>query len=610
MPRAPHSISLEAGLDQPGSASGSTSPVRRCLLSTQRWVLRHVLQDLKPYTRGITISLVAGLAMVATSLAVPPLTGAAVDAAESKDLRRVGVLAAVLLVVGVVEAVLVFIRRYTASGYAIRVEQDLRRKAFHHLQRLPLHVHDSMPSGQVISRLVGDLSQLRRFLAFAGPSLLLNALQFLGALILMLRLHPLLTLLTVVLYLPTVYASIAFMRTYKAQARLVRDRNGDVATSVEQSVAGIRIIKSLGRGPHVTALFTGRADDLRAASITAVRTRAGFWTTLSLVPNLNLAVVASAGAYGVSQGQLTVGEVGAFLTALLMLSGPLAMFGANLAAAEEANAAYTRVVELLETPREILESEHAVVLEPGQPADVVLEDVWFRYAESDQWVLRGVDLTVRAGETVAIVGATGSGKTTLAMLIPRLYDVTTGTVRLAGVDVRELSAHSLARTVAVALEEATLFSRSVRDNVVLGRPDATETEVEAALRAGGAEFVHDLPQGLDTRIGEQGVSLSGGQRQRVALARAVLARPAVLVLDDPLSAVDVTTEARVHAALHEVLENVTTLIVAHRPSTLVLADRVAWIEDGRVRAYGRHEQLLADPDYRALLSAAHPELVP
>jgi ATP-binding cassette, subfamily B, bacterial len=568
-----------------------------------------VLGDLKPYWRGITVSSVAGFAMVGTSLAVPPLTGAAVDAAELKDLGKVTVLAAVLLVVGVVEAVLVFVRRYTASGYAIKVEQDLRRRAFHHLQRLPLHVHDSMPSGQVISRLVGDLSQLRRFLAFAGPSLIMNALQFLGALVLMVRLHPLLTLLTIVLYLPTVYASIGFMRTYKSQAREVRDRNGDVATSVEQSVAGIRIIKSLGRGPHVTSLFASRADELRDASIKAVRTRAGFWTSLSLIPNLNLAVVAAAGAYGVAQGQLTAGEVAAFLTALLMLSGPMAMFGANLAAAEEANAAYTRVVELLDTPREILEAESTVELDPTAPAELVLDDVWFRYSDDDQWVLRGVDLTIRAGETVAVVGSTGSGKTTLAMLVPRLYDATAGAVRIAGVDVRGASSHSLARTVAVALEEATLFSRSVRDNVVLGRPDASEDEIEAALRAGGAEFVHDLPEGLDTRIGEQGVSLSGGQRQRVALARAVLARPAVLVLDDPLSAVDVTTEARVHAALHEVLEHVTTLIVAHRPSTLMLADRVAWLEDGRVRAFGPHEQLLADDDYRALLSAAHPELV-
>jgi ATP-binding cassette subfamily B protein len=568
--------------------------------------LRGVLRDLRPHWRGLAISSVAGLAIVGTSLAVPPLTGAAVDAAGHGDTDKVTLLAAVLLVVGVVEAALIFVRRYTASGYAIAVEQDLRRRTFSHLQRLPLHVHDEMPSGQVISRLVGDLSQLRRFLAFAGPSLIMNALQFLGALILMARLHPLLTVLTVVLYLPTGYAATRFLHRYKSLARDVRDRNGDVATSVEQSVAGIRIIKSLGRGPHVTSLFAARAQELRGASLKAVRARASFWTILSLVPNLNLAVVASAGAWGVAQRQLTTGELAAFLTALLMLSGPMAMFGNNLAAVEEANAAYTRVTELLETPREILQKADAQEVPSG---DLVLDDVWFRYDGSDEFVLRGIDLTIRPGETVAIVGATGSGKTTLAMLIPRLYDATTGSIRIGGVDVRDATATSLAGTVAVALEEPTLFSRSVRANLTLGRPDAGQEDMEAAIRAAGAEFVFDLPDGLDTRIGEQGVSLSGGQRQRVALARAVLARPAILVLDDPLSAVDVTTEQRVHTALHQTLADVTTLIVAHRPSTLMLADRVAWIEDGRVRAFGTHDELLADQDYRDLLSSTTPELV-
>lgn len=568
-----------------------------------------MLGDLRPHWRGLAVSSVAGLGVVATALAVPPLTGHAVDAAGGGDRDQVLLLASALLVIGVVEAVLIFVRRYTASGYAIKVEQDLRRRTFFHLQRLPLHVHDSMPSGQVISRLVGDLSQLRRFLAFAGPSLIMNALQVVGALILMARLHLPLTALTVVLYLPTVYAATAFMRRYKTLARNVRDRNGDVATSVEQSVAGIRIIKSLGRGPHVTSLFEGRVEDLRGASLLAVRARSSFLTTLSLVPNLNLAIVASAGAWGVADGQLTAGDLAAFLTALLILSGPMAMFGNNLASVEEANAAYDRVAELLDTPREILQSSDASELPPTDAVELSFHDVCFRFDGSGEWVLRGVDLTVRAGETIALVGSTGSGKTTLAMLVPRLYDVTSGSVRIGGVDVRELTAHALADNVAVALEEPTLFSRSVRVNLTLGRVDATDEEIDAALRAAGAEFVFELPQGLDTRIGEQGVSLSGGQRQRVALARAIIAQPSVLVLDDPLSAVDVTTEQRVHAAMHEVLRNVTTLIVAHRPSTLMLADRVAWLEDGRVRAVGTHAELLQHDEYRNLLAAPTPELV-
>jgi ATP-binding cassette subfamily B protein len=567
-----------------------------------------VLADLRPHWRALSISSLAGLAFVATSLVVPPLTGRAVDAARRGDTGLVTELALVLAGVGLLEGVLVFVRRYVASGYAIAVEQGLRRRVFAHLQRLPLQVHDGMPSGQVISRLVGDLTQLRRFLAFGAPNLVLNALQFLGALVLMARLHLMLTALTVVLYLPTIWAAVRFLQRYRAQAREVRDRTGDGATSVEQAVAGIRIIKSLGRGPHVIGLFSDSADDLRESSLVAVRSRASFWTILSLVPNANLAVVAAVGAWGIAHGHLTAGGLAAFLTCLLMLSGPMAMFGNNLAAVEDANVAYGRVLELLDTPREIVEVPGAVVLPPS-PVELVLDDVWFRFPGSDQWVLRGVDLTVRPGETVALIGGTGSGKTTLAMLVPRLNDVTTGSVRIGGIDVRDATLDSLSSSVAVALEEPTLFSKSVRDNVALGRPTATDEEVTAALRVAGAEFAFDLPEGLATRIGEQGVSLSGGQRQRVALARAVLSSPSVLVLDDPLSAVDVSTEERVHSSLREALYGVTTLIVAHRPSTLMLADRVAWLEGGRIRAVAPHQELLAHADYRDLLSASSSEAV-
>jgi ATP-binding cassette subfamily B protein len=347
--------------------------------------------------------------------------------------------------------------------------------------------------------------------------------------------------------------------------------------------------------------FRADAHRLRGAELTKIRTLGLFWALLEGLPQIVLAIVTVGGVYATAHGAISVGQLVAFVALYLQLIWPIIMLGWLLALTEEAGSACRRIFEVLDTEPTIVDPAQPVPAENG--TTLVFEDVHFRYADADVDVLRGVDLELRAGETMALVGGVGSGKTTLTALVPRLYDVTGGRVLIGGVDVRDLRLDQLRHAVTTAFEDATLFSASVYENLTLGRAGITDADVHEAIEVAQADFVHGLPYGLDTRIGEQGLSLSGGQRQRLALARAVLGRPRVLVLDDPLSALDVHTEAQVEAALRRVLAGTTALVVAHRPSTVMLADRVALLADGRIAAVGTHRELLDTvPAYRRLLS--------
>jgi ATP-binding cassette, subfamily B, bacterial len=385
-------------------------------------------------------------------------------------------------------------------------------------------------------------------------------------------------------------------------------------------VLGFRVLKSLGRGRRLTAGFLADARCLRGTELTKVRLLAALWTVVVLVPEGAIAVILALGAYGVADGTLTLGTLVAAATVVTYLYWPVESLGWLLAEASNAAGATVRFFEVRDIPPAITDPPRPVALGAVR-GELVLEGVRFRYPGADRETLRGVDLVVRPGETMALVGATGSGKTTLTALVPRLYDATGGRVLVDGVDVRDVGLPELRRVVATAFEDPVLISASVRENVALGRPGApegslagpsivTDDEVWAALRVASADgFVAALPWGLSTRIGEQGLSLSGGQRQRLALARAVLGRPPVLVLDDPLSALDVHTEAEVEAALRRVLGGVTALVVAHRPSTVQLADRVAMLRDGVIAAVGTHRELLAaNPEYRELLASTDQEV--
>ena len=567
--------------------------------------LRRLTPWLRPYRRPITWMFVTAIGAMLAQSVVPLVIGAVVDGPIARhETSGIWPLAGLALALGVLEAVLFFCRRWAMATVALGTETDIRRDVHAHLQRLPVSFHDRWPSGQLLSRVTSDLSAIRRFVGFGAIFFVANLVTVGVIFVLLVRLQWILGVVVVLLLLPLIYLTRTFEIRYSADARRAQDLTGDLATAVEESALGIRVIKSYGRRPSMLQAFARQSEVLRGAELTKIHTLAGFWTFLEAVPQVVLGVVVVGGGYAVVHGNLELGAFVAFLTLYLRLQWPIISIGWFLALGEEAASATRRIFEVLDAPVTITDSAESTAA-PSTVADGRLElvDVRFRYPDADHDVLSGIDLVVADGETVALVGATGSGKTTLTSLVPRLHDVSGGAIRIGGVDVRDLTLDELRHRVATAFEEPTLFSASVRENVTLGRPDASDADVAEAVDVAQAGFVYDLPFGLDTRIGEQGLSLSGGQRQRLALARAVLGRPQVLVLDDPLSALDVHTEELVEAALRRVLATTTALVVAHRPSTVALADRVALLRDGRIVAVGTHHDLLRDvPAYRDLLA--------
>ena len=565
------------------------------LLRLRRWT--------RPHRRTIAFMIVTACGAMLAQALVPLVAGRIVDGPiASHDTAGIWPLAGVALLFGIAEAVLFFARRYAMASAALGLETDVRQELFDHLQRLPVAFHDRWPSGQLLSRATTDLSTIRRFVGFGFVFLIANSITTIVVVILLLHLQPALGLFVLLGMAPLLVLTRRFELRYSRDARRAQDLTGDLATSVEESALGIRVIKSYGRRPQMLASFTRDASVLRGAELTKIRTLAGFWALLEGLPQLLLAGVAGGGVFAAAHGTLSAGQLVAFLTLYLRLIWPMIALGWLLALTQEAASAARRIFEVLDEQPSIVDRPLPKTLR-SKERGLEFHHVRFRYPDADDDVLRGVELTIHDGETMALVGATGSGKTTLLELVPRLYDVTAGSITIGECDIRDLSLDELRATVATAFEEATLFSASVRENVTLGRPDASEASLVEALEIAQAGFVYQLPFGLDTRIGEQGMSLSGGQRQRLALARAVLGRPRVLVLDDPLSALDVQTEAQVQSALRNVLSTTTALVVAHRPSTVLLADRVAMLVDGRIAIVGSHAELLAaEPRYRALLA--------
>ncbi len=514
----------------------------------------------------------------------------------------------VIAVLGAGEAVLFYTRRRLISGPSTSVEARLRDDLYDHLQRLPIAFHDRWQSGQLLSRAVSDLSTLRRFIAFALIFLVVNSLTLVVGLVVLFVLSPTLGVISLVCTAPLVLISTLYESKYAVLARRSQDQTGDLATTVEESVLGIRVLKAFGRGRHLANRFAEQAKELRATELRKVHVIGLLWAAIIVLPELAIGGQLLFGTFAIVDGSMTVGTLIAGVTVATYLRWPTDSIGWLLAETNQAATASARYWEVRDAKVTITDPADPRQLATPARGHVRLDNVRFAYPGSDEEVLRGVTLDLRPGETIALVGATGSGKTTLTALVGRLADVTGGRITIDGVDVRDLALADLRGTVATAFEEPVLFSASVRENVALGMTDATEADVRQALRIASADFVEDLPWGLDTRIGEQGLSLSGGQRQRLALARAVVGRPSVLVLDDPLSALDVHTEAEVEHALRSVLTDATALVVAHRPSTVQLADRVAMLADGRIAAVGSHSELLATNErYRALLSTMDKE---
>ncbi|HET9973169.1 MAG TPA: ABC transporter ATP-binding protein [Streptosporangiaceae bacterium] len=575
------------------------------------WRLRGYL---KPYRIHMIVMLAAACSAVAAEIAIPLLTKSVVDGAIAHGDKGLLIpLALAAAGLGATEGLLNMIRRWIQSRAVADIEKSIRDDLYAHLQRLQASFHDDWQSGQLLSRATTDLSSIRRFAGFGLIFLVTNVLTFAAVVALLINLNWWLGLITGVVFAPVLPVCFRFEKRYRVLSRRVQDQQGDLATLIEEAATGVRVLKALGRGRLASARHDTQAAEVCRTQVEKAGLLGSFWALLDLIPNAVIGLIIVLGAVAVSEHSLTLGGLVAFITLALQLVWPVEAMGYIIASGQEAATAAQRVLEIFDSKPEITDKdqEHQAerarvrALRPG-PAPtrghLVFDHVAFSYPGAAEPVLRDIVLDLPPGQTVVLTGATGSGKSTLLQLVPRLADATGGAVRLDGRDVRDIPLERLRTAVGCAFEDATLFSASVRENVTFGAPDADDDAIEAALTAAQARFAYDLPWGLDTRIGEQGMALSGGQRQRIALARAILAGPDVLILDDPLSALDVHTEERVTRALHQILAGSTALVVAHRPSTVALADTVALLSGGVIAARGSHRQLLAsNAEYAALM---------
>ncbi|TDK25448.1 ABC transporter ATP-binding protein [Arthrobacter crusticola] len=584
--------------------------------------LRESMKRLYPHVRPIAprllLGLLCALAASVMALAIPQVLRVLVNDSLTPGGSASGVwlAAGLVLLLGVLEAALIALRRQFVIGPATSVETGMRTSFYRHLQELPVEFHDRWGSGQLLSRAMSDLNLMRRWMAFGLIMLVVTSLTVGIGVVVMFLTNWILALIFLAAAVPIMIYGFRFRTSYSRVSRRSQDQAGDLATAVEESVHGIRVLKAFGRSGEALDAFNEQAEQLRRTEIVKAKSLANFSLVVTLLPELALGASLVVGVLLASSGQVSIGALVAFFATAAVVAGPVEFIGPLLAMTFTAKTAIDRHYEVMETRNPI--TSPAAPARPSEPrGELAFEDVHFRYPDTQDAagdILNGVELRLRAGETLALVGVTGSGKTTLVQLVPRLYDVTGGRITLDGIDLRDFDLADLRTLVAVAFEDTTLFSSSVRDNVLMGARTESDADAEAllaeALEVAQAQFVYSLPLGADTLIGEEGLSLSGGQRQRLALARAIAAQPRVLVLDDPLSALDVRTEELVEERLREVLRGTTTLVVAHRPSTVALADRVALLQDGRITDVGTHIELLARNDhYRYVIASLTEEPV-
>ncbi|MEW1961143.1 ABC transporter ATP-binding protein [Microbacterium sp. NPDC077644] len=597
-------------------SSSSSSSARSSSLSTSRALWR-----LAPFVKPVVWRFVGGaasaLAAAVIALMVPIVLEQIVRGLDtSASIAIIVGGAAVVLALGIGEAAMVWLRRWFILKPSTEVEYRMRTQLYARLQTLPVAFHDRWQSGQLLSRMMQDIGLIRRWLAFGLILLVVNVLTIIIGSVLLFRWHWLLGTIFIVTAIPLWIQGYLFEKRYGILARQSQDQAGDLATSVEESVHGIRVLKAFGRGKHALTRFSKQAESLRSTELSKARAIGSIWFWLDLMPQIAFGLSLLSGIWLIAQGAIELPELFAFFAMATVLRWPIESIGFLFSFMLDARTATDRVFDIFSETNTITDPESPVTIAEPR-GELAFEGAHFRYQDAgsaERDLLDGIDLVLRPGETMALVGLTGSGKTTLTTLPTRLYDVTGGRVTLDGVDVRDLSLVELRQHIAMAFEDATLFSASVRENVLLGRAELDihseegERVLREALDVAQAGFVDQLPDGVETVIGEEGLSLSGGQRQRLALARAVAAKPKVLVLDDPLSALDVDTEALVEEALRHVLADTTAMIVAHRPSTVALADRVALLESGRVTAVGTHSELLrTSAHYRHVISSLEAE---
>ncbi|MFM1779464.1 MAG: hypothetical protein RIS51_609 [Actinomycetota bacterium] len=579
-------------------------------MQTQKTSALRTLWRLVPYAKRalprIALGAVAAISAHMFALSIPQFLQDLVNSLVSGGVDALLPATLLILLLGSLEALMVLLRRWLVLTPGTHVEAGMRNSLFSKLQNLPVSFHDKWPSGQLLSRAIADLSLIRRWLSFGLVLFVANLLTLVVGLAVLFSFNFWLGLIFFLASVPIWITGFRFEAKYGAVARLSQDQAGDLATRVEESVHGVRVLKAFGRGSHAAKQFAAQAKELQSTELRKAKAVANIWLYLILVPELAVGLSMLAGISFAALGQITVGTLVAFFATAMVLRWPTESLGFLLSMTLDAKTATERFFEVMDEPERIQSPQNPSTIK--RPKGILeFHDVHFRYpdAPADQRdLLNGVNLRLEPGESVALIGVTGSGKSTLTALTTRLYDVTAGSITIDGVDIRDLSLEELRSHIAMAFEDATLFSSSVKENVLLGRPNSTKAHLMQALQIAQAQFALELPNGLDTTIGEEGLSLSGGQRQRLALARAVAAKPKILVLDDPLSALDVDTEAMVEEALRTVLSATTSLIVAHRPSTVMLADKVALLEDGKITAFGTHKQLLkTSKHYKYVISS-------
>ena len=571
---------------------------------------RRLLAFLHPYRRAVAVSFALAAGAMGSTVLIPYLTGRAIDAIRGHHRHDLLMWALAITLAGLARLVLSVFRRLIAGRVSLGVELDLRNRLYSQLQRLELSFFDRQQTGQLMSRATVDLQSVRFFLGYGLIFIAQSLLTILLAGVAMFALQPGLAALALAPVPFVVLIAFRYGRRSRPALQEVQQRIAELTADAEENISGVRVVKAFAQEERQLSRFRHSVARVFDQAIYATRIQARYGPMISFVPNLGLALILLVGGRQVIHGTLTLGQFTAFYAYLLMLISPMRTLGYMLSAAQRAVASGARIFQVLDRDPRIATPAGAPPL-PDGAGSVSLGDATLRFEGAAQPALKGIDLEIEAGQTVALVGAMGAGKTALASLLPRLYDVSSGSVRIDGADVREVELTSLRRAIAIVTDEPFLFSASVHDNIAYARPDATREEVRAAAQAAQADaFVQALPNGYDTLVGERGLTLSGGQRQRLAIARAILADPRILILDDATSSVDASTEQEIKAALRSVMAERTTIVIAHRLSTIALADTIVVLEDGRVADQGPHAELVERSElYREIVEKGMPDQV-
>ncbi len=571
---------------------------------------RRLLGFLTPYRRGVAWSFGLAFGAMATTVLLPYLTGRAINAIGAHQRHALTMWAIAIGVAGFARLGLSVARRLVAGRVSLGVELDLRNRLYGHLQELELAFFDHQQTGQLMSRVTVDLQAVRFFLGYGLIFIAQSLLTIVLAGVAMLALQPELALLALAPAPFVVLIAQRYGRRSRPAIQEVQQRIAELTAEAEENVSGVRVVKAFAREDRQLERFRESVGRVFDQAIISTRIQAFYTPMIGFLPNLGLAAILLIGGRQVIHGSLSVGAFTAFYAYLLMLISPMRTLGYMLGAAQRATASGARIFQLLDREPEMTSPPAAPPLPPGR-GRVEIEHAELTFEGASHPTLHDINLEVEAGLTIALVGGTGAGKTSLVSLLPRLYDVSAGAVRIDGADVRTVDLVSLRRAIAVVTDDPFLFSATVHENIAYARPDATRAEVErAAQRAQAAGFIEALPEGYDTLVGERGLTLSGGQRQRIAIARAFLADPRILVLDDATSSVDASTENEIKVALGDVMEGRTTLVIAHRLSTIALADEIVVLEAGRIVARGNHDELLERSElYREIVEKGMPDQV-